>query len=301
MINDANFLFAMFSAQESKEAVEFPKYTGVAPVKILSVNPDKAWLKENLGFEPEDEPKYVFEKDGKKSVRVTFYVQTDEKAVGVSTVIPISFFVADEFWTNKDKTKVQIINAYGETGWLTNEEFEACTIPSKLSMSPNGVRQAYIGEASLVEFLKTYLGVAQRLFKNKTTGEWEEIENPDTALAGLENIPSYFEGDFSELEELIKLMPNNKVKVWFGVRTTDDNKSYQDFYNGKFAKNNSTNYSYIKSHMDNAKAAGMFASTDFGKEKFTKWEDGATTFAAPAQQSAPVTADAAKKMFFGKK
>lgn len=301
MINDASFLFAMFSAQESKEAVEFPKYTGVAPVKILSVNPDKSWIKENLGYEPEEEPKYVYEKEGKKSAKVTFYVQTDESAVGVSIIIPMTFWIGSDFWVKKDKTGLQIINAYGETGWLTNEEFEACTIPSKLSMSPNGVRQAYVGEAFLVEFLKTYLGVAQRRYKNKTTGEWTEIENPDEALAGLENIPSYFEGDFSELEELIKLMPNNKVKVWFGVRTTDDNKAYQDFYNGRFAKNSSTNYSYIKSHMDDAKAAGMYGSTDFGKEKFMKWEDGATTFAAPAQQAAPVTADAAKKMFFGKK
>ena len=59
------------------------------------------------------------------------------------------------------------------------------------------------------------------------------------------------------------MQPNNKVKVLFGVRTTDDNKQYQAVYNQMFLKNNITDYSKLDADLQERKAAGAYPTTEF--------------------------------------
>ena len=50
---------------------------------------------------------------------------------------------------NRDKTKVQVINAYGDTGWLTAEQWKAKELPEymvKNGYLTEGMRPAYVGE-----------------------------------------------------------------------------------------------------------------------------------------------------------
>ena len=53
------------------------------------------------------------------------------------------------------------------------------------------------------------------------------------AEGNLSKVKDYFKNDLSELKDCIKLAPENRVLVAFGVRVTDDNKSYQTVYNGR--------------------------------------------------------------------
>ncbi len=68
---------------------------------------------------------------------------------------------------------------------------------------------------------------------------------------------------FKELRDVIALQPNNKVKVLFGVRTTDDNKQYQAVYNQMFLKNNITDYSKLDADLQERKANGAYSTTEF--------------------------------------
>ena len=92
---------------------------------------------------------------------------------------------------------------------------------------------------------------------------WVMVDNPEDCEARLENIAEYFKGNFKELKDVIALQPNNKVKVLFGVSTTDDNKQYQAVYNQMFLKNNITDYSKLDENLQGSKAAGAYPTTEF--------------------------------------
>ena len=92
---------------------------------------------------------------------------------------------------------------------------------------------------------------------------WVMVDNPEDCEARLENITEYFNGNFKELRDVIALQPNNKVKVLFGVKTTDDNKQYQAVYNQMFLRNTTTDYSKLDENLQERKAAGAYPTTEF--------------------------------------
>lgn len=261
-------------AQESTEQSGGRKlYTGVAPVKVLAVNPTKEKMKGLFNWNIEKEPEYTGEKDNVKWVNITMYVKPDVE--GVDDIIAMKFFLRDQGRTNNGGDKVQITNDYGEFAWITKEDFEACKLPS-MNFAEEGIRQAFSGEEPLVNFLKTYLNVPGRTsFKE---GQWVESEDPQLALFQLEQIDSYFSGNISEIEDALNIFPDNKVKVWFGVQKGDNNVNYQTFFPAKFARNSARKADFIKSAIDKAKAAGVHGNVDFGEEAFKEYSETPTDF-----------------------
>ena len=77
---------AIAKGNETKE-VSFKRYTGIGNVNVLAINPTKAELAK-LGREVEEEPVYVTEKDGVKSIRLSLYV----KPIEVDEILTMSFF-----------------------------------------------------------------------------------------------------------------------------------------------------------------------------------------------------------------
>lgn len=73
-----NFSFlAVGKTGESKEAVVFKKYVGVAASKVIAVNPTKAELEKIYGTDNINEPEYLKEDDNGKAALITFVVKTD--------------------------------------------------------------------------------------------------------------------------------------------------------------------------------------------------------------------------------
>ena len=58
-MNNYNVFFAFGKAVESKEAVEFKRYVGIAPVQIVAVNPTKKELESIYNTTLEKEPEYL--------------------------------------------------------------------------------------------------------------------------------------------------------------------------------------------------------------------------------------------------
>ena len=117
-------------------------------------------------------------------------------------------------------------------------------------------------------------------------------ENTDDFVFGLEHIKDYFKGDFSEIKEVITLQPNNKVKLLYGVRTTDEGKQYQAIAtrNGMILPNyaGSKALARLEKDLANAKNNGSYASTEFAVQELTEYNVQATNLNA-----APVEADTA--------
>lgn len=269
----SNKVFMAFSkGKESTEGSVVKRYIGVAPVFVLGVNPSKFELEKLYGIELENAPEYLTEteigQEGDKhkvpQVRIDFIVQTDpEKCNGIDMKTKVSFFLAKEVRYNRDGTKVQVINKYGETTWLPIENAKAGTVPESLSwFEPADFRPAFIGEEELTAFIKAYLNIPNKSYRKKN-GEVVEIPNKADAEARLDKVQDYFKGDFSELRNVIALQPKNKVKCMFGVKTTDDNKQYQAVYTQKFLKNNVTDYSKLDEELQERKANGAYPNVEF--------------------------------------
>lgn len=291
--NKTNKLFMAFATgKESTEGVAVKRYIGVAPVYVLAVNPNKAELEKLYDTELENAPEYIGEaeigQEGNKykvpQVRLDFIVQADpEKCNGIDMKTKVSFFIKKEVRYNRDETKVQVINKYGETTWLPIENAKNGTVPENLSwFEAADFRPAFIGEEELTAFIKAYLNIPNKSYRKKD-GTVVELKDKSEAEARLDKIADYFKGDFSELRNVIALQPKNKVKCMFGVRTTDENKQYQSVYTQKFLKNNVTDYSKLDEELQERKANGAYPDTEFSICDLKEYSVEATEFAATAE------------------
>lgn len=278
-----------------KETVEVSRklYVGVAPVYVLAVNPNKAELSKIYNRDIEEEPSYVgnTEINGNTvpQVRIDFIVKTDEKSCGIAYTTKISFFLAKANRYNRDNTKVEVINKYGETTWLPIECVEkGAPIPDNMKWyCAEEIRPAYIGEGAITEFIKKYLNIPNKSFRNKSTGEVVYIDNLADAEARLDNIVKYFTGDFKELRTIITLQPNNRIKCAFGVKTTDDNRQFQAIFTDRFLKFNNTDYSSLDAYIKERQDAGSYSNIQFSVEDLHEYNVEPTPFEAPSEVKCP--------------
>lgn len=286
---------AFASGKESTDGATVKRYTGVAPVYVIEVNPNKEELEKIYNTQIENAPEYVGEIDvnGTKvpNVRIDFVVKTDaNKSNGIEMITKVSFFIRKEFRINRDKTKVQVIDKYGRTAWVTNEQYKNKEIPM-YSNGPANIdkdyRACYYGEEDLTNFIKAYLNIPNVM--KYINGTWVMNDNPADSEARLESIEKYFNGDFSEIKGAIALQPNNKVKVLFGVRTTDDNKQYQTAYTQMVLKNSVSDYSQLDADVAARKAQGAFATTEFIIGDLKEYNIEATNFSSSPATSNPFT------------
>lgn len=256
---------AIGKVSQSTEAIEIKRYVGVAPVKVLAVNPDKATLEKYFNTTLENDPVYTGEKDGVKFARVDFLVQTDMDKCGVDMITRLSFFLRDEKRYNRDKTKIQVIDEYGRTAWASAEEFKEKKIPiysnGNAANITNNYRAIYNGEENLTNFVRTYLNIPNVMkYVNST---WIMIENPSDAECRFDSITDWFNGKFTDIKDINTLMPDNKIKVLFGVRTADNGNQYQDYFNRYFMSNGSSSFDKMKKELTTATTNGAYPNTEF--------------------------------------
>ena len=215
---------------------------------------------------------YVFLTIGK--TQESTETQEFKKYVGVGS----SFVVA------VNPTKKQLEEIYGHE--LANDpEYVVDTDNGKELKIDSSYRMACVGEADLVGFLKAYLGVGDAF--NYVNDSWVKKDNADDFLFGLEHIKDYFSGDFSEVKDAIALQPNNKVKLLYGVRTTEEGKQYQTVAtrNGMVLLNSAGSKALdrLEKELANAKNNGFYASTDFRVQPLAEYSVEPTDFStAPA-------------------
>lgn len=259
-------LFMAFATgRETTESHDFKLFTGYSPVHVCGVNFSKEELEKFYDRALDKDVEYVTEKDGVKSVRIDFAIQTPEDAK-YHLKNRITFFLRDIPRTNKDNTKCQIIDKYGRTAWVTNEEFAQKAIPMYKNGPANidkDYRKCYTGEEELTSFIINYLNIENPM--SYVNGVW--IPNPrisdySVCEARLDNITNYFKNDFSELKTIAQLQPKNKIMVCFGVRTTDDGRQYQTVYSRQTARYGA-NVAVIEKSINERKAAGGLGNEEY--------------------------------------
>ena len=281
---------AFSNGKKTTEGGEFKRYIGVMSAHVLAVNPDMAELSKIYGRDFDNEPEYTGQKDvnGKnvEFARIDFILKNDEALNSIDFTTKITFFLRNEYRFNSpdaEVRKVQVIDRYGRTAWVTKEECKAHAVPQYKSGPANidaDYRPAYVGEEELTEFIKNYLNIPNVTRYNKSTGVWSMVSNPEDSEARLDNIGNYFKGDFTELRNIIALQPENKIKVLVGVRTTDDGKQYQDVYTRMTLRNGVRDYGRLSKDVEERKNAGGFQNTEFMCVDLMEYNPAPTNFSA---------------------
>ena len=290
-----NFL-AIGKTQESKEVSEsgFKRYVGVGSTFVKGVQPTKKEIDEFFGYESQAEPEYVKDTEQGKEAHITFLLQTDPEACnGIELKTRALFTLRATPAYNKDQTKVQVIDSYGNYTWINVEDAKAGKAIVTASGNPQKIdtkyRMACVGECDLVSFLKKYLCVQDAF--NYVNGVWVKKEDADNYKFVLENIKDYFKGDFKELKEALKLQPNNKVKLLYGVRTNDEGKQYQAVCTrGELVLYNNANASALtrlERDLTNAKQNGAFQNVDYKVCELQEWTVEPTNLEQPAKSDDP--------------
>lgn len=285
---------AFSAGQVSKEAGVISRYIGVGSVNVVAINPTKAQLEEIFGNEVESEPVYtgVQEQDGKqiRFARLDIVLKTvPENNNGIENTSRMALFIREQYRYNRDQTKVQVIDKYGRTAWVTKEELAAKEVPTysngkKANLDPD-YRPCYQGEEDVTNFFKAFLNIPNPMvYKNK---EWVPAENLDDCLARFDSIAKAFSGDFKEFTDAWKLQQANKVKVLFGIRTTNEGKQYQTFYTKMFLRNGQSNYDRLEDDVKATQEAGGLSTSEFQVVPLQEYVVNST----PLEQSAPAGAD----------
>lgn len=265
---------AIAKGKESTEG-DFKRYVGVAPCYVKGVNPSKAQLEKIYDNTQDKDPEYVgtveVTEGGIKvkypNARITFLLLPDPSKVGVEIKpISISLFIQKRFRYNRDQTKIQVIDKYGRTAWVTIEQCKNHEIPMYANGPANldkDYRPAYVGEEDLTNFLISYLNIPSVMKYNRNEKKWYLVDNPEDSECRLEHIEDYFKGDFSELNNAILLQPNNKVKTLFGIRTDSEGRQYQTAFTQMFLRNNVSDYSKLDEAVQERKNSGAYSTTEF--------------------------------------
>ena len=298
---------AIAKGKESTEG-DFKRYIGVAPCFIKGLNPNKAQLEEIYGNPLDKEPEYVgtvevtegTNKVKYPNVRLSFLMLPDPEKVGVELKpISIALFLQKRYRYNKDQTKVQVIDKYGRTAWVTIEQCKNHEIPMYSNGPANldkDYRPAYVGEEDLTNFLISYLNIPSVMRYNNAEKKWYMVDHPEDSECRLDHIEDYFKGDFSELRQALSLQPTNKVKVLFGIRTDNEGRQYQTAFTQMFLKNNVSDYSKLDAAVQERKNNGAYSTTEFEAVDFheysvksTKLEDNQSSdpFANPTSGTNP--------------
>ena len=227
------------------EFTDIKKFVGVGSISILGINPNNSQLRLYGWQIPEDadEPVYTtVDSEGKKSARVRFLVQIQD--------LPEKPVVAMDFWVRPDVmltnpspdsgkvVKCVIIDSYGRTAYATKSEVQARKIP-QYANGPANISQDYkpchVGQEPIVSFLMKFLNVTPLRSFSRNTNSWVINKNPGRLT--IDDWGKLCDGDVSELKADVALQPDNRVKVVFGIRTTEDNKTYQTFLPTAFIGN----------------------------------------------------------------
>lgn len=275
-----NFNFMAFGkVKESVDAVKVKNYVGYDNCYVVAINPSLEERNKLYNSQSDKEPTYNgVNNEGKKTATVAVYLKLESQE---DVIIPAYFTLTEDYRWNKDHTKVQVIDKYGYSAWATEEQVKSHAILLSSSGNPLRItteyRPAYVGEIALIEFIKNFLCIDELLaYKNNAWVVDESLSKTDCEC--YLDTAEFFKGNFKEVKELTTLAPNNRVKVAFGVRTTEDGNLRQAVYTNKTVRCASSNANTIFKEIEERKANGALQTTTYENVPVKEYTVAATTF-----------------------
>lgn len=256
----------------------FTRYTGIGIAKVVGINPTMKEINDAFGREVyTNEPTYTqeVEYDGVKSKmsRVSFLLKFEASDnMGYSDLHFLTISITNKVIKSSDTTnpKVQVIDEFGRTAWVTENEFKEKKIPvysngpAKLTNNYHAVLR---GEERLVKFISAVratpsIDVWDPDGKCWVTNKREDAENCKKEIPK-EDMKKILNGDFSPVRSYLEDVKDNKVKVVLGVQTSNDGRQYNTIYDGDFMTVFQKKTTNIEKSVREAQANGRYPNTVF--------------------------------------
>ena len=174
-------------------------YSGLTNVNVIAVNPTMEEL-HALDIKVKTEPTYTVNIVDKEYNKITFWIKNDDGNYRFDVLMQNAPRVSQT-------GKHQWMNNIGQSTWSEDE-------PTYDWWKSEGQRKAYVGEETLVNFVKA----------------WANVRQGDEVT--FETINNIAKGDVAELRQLVKILQQNQVRVLIGVK--DD--KYQSVYSKYFGR-----------------------------------------------------------------
>ena len=218
-----------FKGNNSNEQVveTFKLYTGITKLKVKAICPTKEEL-EKLGYNIEKDVNYLSDSDKGKRARIEIVGYSED----LDKLFRFSFLLHDTERFTKDGSKKLLLDAAGNKAWTAGDGSELKWF------DPSTGRPALDGEEYLNDFLIKWLNI-----------------NPGD-LARLDNPKKFFEGDFTQLKNLVKDFANNEVGVMLTVRHAENGKDFQSVYTGFFERGSIDTLYNWKNHISKKEKDG---------------------------------------------
>jgi len=313
------FSFLTIGETVETKSTEFKRYIGLGQSDIIALNPTKKQLEEIYGREVQNEPQYfgTDEQTGVKWARLDFIVKTIPEACnGIDITSHATFTIRGEKYASADGSKVRVIDAYGNSIWMSAEDANNHKQPT-LSSGGNAkiaqYRIAYKGEPELVDFLRKYLQIPSAF--EYVNGSWllkkmkhlseltkEEAEKDDVPvyekymLAFDKNdFDGFFKNDtaalWTEIQKKKKLNPGLAITLLYGIRTNNEGKQFQNICTGfdtvLYKNPNAKAIAKLEKDIVRAKQSGLYSSIDYRVQELQEYSVEPTNLEKPAESDLP--------------
>ena len=186
----------------------YDKFIGYTPATVVAINPTATEI-EKLGFnKPAEEPVYTSEDETTHTpqARIEFWFKI--KVNGEDKYIRKNIFIKKQSAKTKDTLRTQIIDKYGNTCWLTKEQFDNKQQPDYGRLVGTEWRVAYQGEEALTDIIRNWLNIPVSFQWDKTQSKYVNKENAELENAELriETIADFV--DWQHVENTCSRMEN---------------------------------------------------------------------------------------------
>lgn len=223
----------------------FDRYIGSAKFDIVAVMPTKEEL-EALGFQVDEEPVYLSEKKDENTGEVTTQLRValvfrakDENDKEV--MFRHNIFLGKKALVGKDSGKIQVIDQYGRTAWVTEEQFNSKLIPTYTDKETgkevemqitSEYRKTFVGEEELVGIIRIARGTSDAMYYDRTSKTRKYINDLSKALCRLpvEMVVDLFTEKGIDIIRSIIPLNTNQVKLFAIMQKNSEGKLINSLY-----------------------------------------------------------------------
>ncbi len=200
----------------------FRKFIGFASMKVVAINPSRQELESLLGRELQRDTEYISMRENIECSRIDFWLKPVDENSPIPLIKYTAFLKRQAMKSQAGKNKV--IDRYGNTAWVTDEEFKNQAVPKSAAGKSLGIIPPYElccdGQDVLVDFLRPWLNIPNALRYDAAVGfvpkDKAELEKSECHL---DNFKNYWKGDISEIKNLLSLAKDHVVKVLLTVKS----------------------------------------------------------------------------------